>query len=460
MSRQNRNVINMKRDIKINIATCTIVAVLIYVLISIFIASSKEPITTYKVNKTSVSNNITLDGLVIREEKILKSNKAGYICYYIRDGEKIKKNSTVCTVDETGQVYNLVNDSGIYDGLLTEKDYNDIRSMISLYKVGYNDDRFFTAYGFYNNANNKVLELTNEILMQQSTGGNAINGLSAISSPDSGIITYYTDGFEDFKISDITKDAFDKSSYKKQTLKSGDVVSANSPIVKIIPSEKWNIVAPISSEEISVISNSEKVVIRINNSDKEIRMPYEIINSSDGSYINIMLDKYMTKYLAERYVNVEIVKDEDIGLKVPMSAVVDKEVYKVSLEYLSGGGNQNFSEKINLKSVDENGELTVNQITPNILKKDDEYCYIDPSSFKDSDVLFNIQNNETSPVSLLTKDVLKGVYISNRGIAEFARIDIIKIIDDFALIEGNGSVNVYDNIVLDSGSVVENEIIY
>lgn len=455
-----RNVVLFNRDIKINVATCVIIGVMIYVLVSVFIASKKEPITTYRVSKSNVNNNISLDGLIVRDEKILDSTKSGYICYYIRDGEKIKKDSTVCTVDESGEIYNKVNDAELYDGLLTEEDYRDIRSLISLYKVGYKDTDFYSAYTFYNNANNKVLELTNEILMQQTSSNTDATGFNAITSPYSGIITYYTDGYEGIDINNLSKSDFDMSAYKKQTLKSGDVVSAQSPIVKIVPSEKWNIVAPITPEQISAISDNDRVLISINNSENNINVPYEILNFSDGSYINISLEKYMSNYLAERFVNVEIIKEGDSGLKIPMSAIVDKDVYKVPVSYLSGGGNQNYAVKLNLRSMDEEGNLSVRQITPNILNWDEEYCYIDPSSFEDTDVLYNIESNETLAISLLPKDILKGVYISNRGIAEFTKIDIIKTIDEFVLIDSTGNVNVYDNIVYDADSVVENEIIY
>ena len=151
---KNKKLIKFNRDIKINAATCVIAAVLLYVLICVVNYMRKDPITTYKVNKSNVNNNIILSGLVVRDEEVLSASKSGYICYYIRDGEKIEKNSTVCTVDESGQVYNVIADSEEYDDLLTEDDYNEIRSLISLYKVGYKDSEFYNAYNFQNNLNN------------------------------------------------------------------------------------------------------------------------------------------------------------------------------------------------------------------------------------------------------------------------------------------------------------------
>ena len=251
--KNNNKVTKFNRDIKLNIASIIIALIFLYVIITLIISIKKEPITTYKVNKTDINNNLIVEGLAVRDELILNSDKSGYVCYYIRDGEKVKKNSTVCTIDETGQLYNSINDSESYDNLLTREDYNEVRNLKSLYKVSYNDTSFYNSYNFENNVNNKVLELTNEILMQQTESAGGVS-LSAIQSPESGLITYYTDGYESYNISSVSASDFDKSNYKKETLKTGDIISAGTPVVKIIPSESWNILLPVSDEQITAIS--------------------------------------------------------------------------------------------------------------------------------------------------------------------------------------------------------------
>lgn len=456
----NGKVVQIHKDIKVNIATLIVAAILLYVVICVIIAARKEPITTYKVNKSDVSNNITLDGLVVRNEQILYTEKSGYICYYIRDGEKIKKNSTVCTVDETGQIYDVLSDAAEYDNLLTAEDYQDIRSAISLYKVTYRDVDFYNAYNFETNINNKVLELTNEILMQQIQQGGSAVTLSAINSPSSGLVTYYIDGYENYDISKVKMEDFDKSKYEKQTLKSGDIITASSPIVKVIPSENWNIIAPITQTQIDSIAEQSYVKIKINNSSYTMNMPYEIINGSDGTYINIMIDKYLSNFLSERFVSVEIIMAEDSGLKIPVSALVEKDVYQIPISYLSGGGNQNSANRINVQVLDENGEITIKQVAPTIYKIDDKYCYVDPLAFEDTDVLIDIDSNSTIAVSLLTTMKIEGVYSANRGTADFKMVTVIKIVDEFALVESDEALKVYDNIILNSSQVQENQIIY
>ncbi len=460
---KNKKVLNFNRNIKFNIATAIIGAITLYVIIVIFMAIKKEPVTTYKVNKTDINNNIIIEGLVVRNELVLNSDKSGYACYYIRDGEKVMKNSTVCTIDESGQLYNTINDSESYDDLLSADDYNEIRNLISLYKISYKDVSFYNAYNFENNLNNKVLELTNEVLMQQ-VGGTSTT-LSGVSSPESGLVTYYVDGYENFNIYDVNKGSFDKSLYKKTTLKTGDIISAGTPVVKVIPSEKWNIILPVTDDQVAAIKaiypeEGDRINFRINNSSYDMYMPFEIFNGSDGTYLNISLDKYMLNFISERFVSVEIILEDDAGLKVPSSALTEKEVYQIPLSYLSGGGNQSTNNKLNVQVMGQDNEVTIKQVSPIIYKTDEEFCYVDPLAFDETDVILDINTNENMAVSLIPKVTIEGVYSANRGIAEFKMVTVIKTIDDFALVKSDESLNIYDNIILDSDKVYENQIIY
>lgn len=168
----------------------------------------------------------------------------------------------------------------------------------------------------------------------------------------------------------------------------------------------------------------------------------------------------MSNFLSERYLSIEIVMEEDLGLKVPVSAIVDKNVYKIPIEYFSAGGNQSYTTKLNIQVKDENGEITIKQVSPTIYKTDEEYYYVDPLVFDSTDVLYNINNNNTLAVSLLGSDTIQGVYAANRGTAEFKMITIIKTVDEFALIESDENLKIYDNIVMDAATVTENQIIY
>lgn len=461
MKQQNQQrIIQLNKEIRANAATIVIAAVLLYVVISVFMSLGKKTVPIYQVCKGDVSNNFTLQGLAIRDEVIVNTSVSGYICYYISDGEKVKKNSTVCTIDQTGEIYNTPqenNDS--YNNILSNEDYKNIRSLISSYKLSYSDVTFYNAYSFETNANNRVFELTNESKMQQS--GTSGNSISAVHAPDSGLVTYYIDGYENYQISEnIHASDFDKAGYDKMAMKSGDYAEAGNTVVKIIPSEQWNIVAPLTEEQVSELDGRSYVTFRINNSSFKITMPFTIIQGSDGKYINIAIDKYLSNFLSERFVNVEIIQSDESGLKIPSSALVEKGVYKIPIGYLSSNINASNENRLQIQRIDTNGNQSIQQIRPIIYMIDDKYAYIDPEGIEDSDVLMNVNTNNTIAASLLELEPLTGVYFANQGIAEFRRVTIIKTIDEFVLIKGDEELKAYDNIILDSDSVSENQLIY
>lgn len=461
MKKEHRNVIQIHKEIRANAATIVIAAVLLYVVISVITSLGKQTITIYQVSKGDISNDISLQGLAIRDEVVVNSTNSGYICYYITDGEKIKKSSTLCTIDQNGDIYNSMNDSDseAYQTLLTSSDYENLRSLISSYKLSYSDVTFYNAYNFETNANNKMFELMSEIVMKQS--GSSSSGIASISAPDSGLVTYYIDGYENYQISEAMKASdFDKAGYEKKSIKSGEQIEAGNPVVKIIPSEEWNIVAPITDEQIASIEGSSYVTFRINNSNFKITMPYTIVAGSDGNYINIAIDKYMSNYLSERFVSVELLQSDESGLKIPETSIVEKDVYKIPLDYIINGINQSTEYRIHIQKKDTNGNDSLQQIKPTIYFMDDKYAYIDPEGIEDSDVLVNPSNNNTIAASLLEATPITGVYFANQGIAEFRHITILKKIDEFVLIKTGEELKAYDNIVLNSSDVVENQILY
>ena len=457
--KQDHRIVQLNKEIKANAATIVIAAVLLYVVISVITSLGKKSVTIYQVSKGDISNDITLEGLAIRNEVVVNTTNSGYICYYITDGEKVKKDSTVCTIDQTGELSNSVKNTDDSQAMLSQSDYTSIRNLLSSYKSTYSDVTFYNAYSFETNANNKIFELMNEIMMQQA--GTVKSGVATVNAPDSGLVTYYIDGYENYEISGAIKASdFDKAGYDKKAMKSGDMTEAGSAVVKIIPSEEWNIVAPITDDQLADIEGNTYVTFRINNSNFKITMPYTIIQGADGKYINIAIDKYMSNYLSQRFVSVEIVQSDDSGLKIPESAIVEKNVYKIPLSYLSAGSNQTMENRINIQRKDEKGNETIQQMKPRIYKTDEKYAYIDPDGIEDSDVLLDISSNETIAASLLEYETLTGIYFANQGIAEFRQVSIIKTIDEFVLIDGGNELKAYDHIVLNASEVSENQVIY
>ena len=168
----------------------------------------------------------------------------------------------------------------------------------------------------------------------------------------------------------------------------------------------------------------------------------------------------MIDYVDERFLSVEIILDQYEGLKVPNSAIIEKQVYKVPIEYLTAGGDETASNKLYVQSTDEEGNATVKEADTTIYQKDEKFIYVDPVSFSDSDVLIKPDSKDTLQVSKLEHTTLKGVFIANKGVAEFSKINVIKEGEEFSIVDTKDRLRQFDNIVMDSSQVTENQIIY
>lgn len=460
-------IFKLKRQVTINAATIIIAAILIYIIGCIIVTAKKEPITTYKVNNSVVNNDISLEGLIIRSEQVITAPSSGFLCYYTRDEEKVGKNAVLCSIDQTGQLNDMISDTETVQNILRTKDYLYIRDNISYYKSNYSDVGFYDAYNFEASINNKAYELANELLMQQ-LDQNGSTSVSGINAPSSGLATYYIDGYENIDTSNISSDYFDKSSYKKQIHKTGDSVMAGDPVMKLITDDTWYIIAPITFEQLSQIPDSEYVRIKLKNTEYSMTVPYAVITAQDGTYIRLKLSKYMANFISERYIEVSLALDEYSGLKVPVTAIVDKTVYIVPKTLLSENGAMNAINNISVKSIDANGKSKVVNKPVTVYKVEDGMCYIGADFLKPEDYIIEVkpkdysgnEGNNSFPVSQLSTGTIQGVYRTTRAVAEFRMVNIKKQINEFVLVETGEYLKVYDNIVLDASKVKENQVLY
>ncbi|MBR6171720.1 MAG: hypothetical protein IKQ49_00885 [Eubacterium sp.] len=463
--RKNNKVLRMNKAFRINSALIIFGVILLYVLASIFLSLRKEPITTYKVNSSNINNNITCDAVALRSEKEITAGKSGYVCYYVRDGERVAKNAAVCTVDETGSLIQSISLVPEGTSIFTARDYLEIRGTIDNFKSGYSDNAFYNIYNFRKTIESKVLEMSNQILMKEyRTQGPSVQAtIMNMVAPESGIITYYTDGYEKLTPETLKAEDFDRSRYERNILKAGDIVEAGSIIYKILSNEEWNICCRITIDQANTLLDENRLLYTINNSDILMSSNYDLIRMNDDSYVlTLPMNKYMIDYVEERFLTVEIILDDFAGLKVPNTAILDKDVLLVPEEYMTAGGNETGVNKLYVRSVGEDGEPTVSEASPEIYRYDKEkkLYYVGADSLPDGAVLIKPDSTDTLAVSTLDRDKLKGVYQANKGVADFTEITVVKYGDEFTIVTDGEGLREYDNIVMDANGVIENQILY
>lgn len=450
---------------KINIGTIFFCVIFIYLIIHVVRSFQVEKLSIYEVQNSYIDTNINTTALIVRQEKLVNADSSGYVSYYVRDGEKIGKNKTVYTIDETGSVYDKLKDADSDELVMSDDALTEVRTRISTYENYFDYSEFSELYNFKYDIENAVLELTNEALIEQLTALNenetSVATYKKVSTKDAGIITYYKDGFEDFNVDKFKASDVDETKYKKTTLKTGEIINTGEPVYKLITSENWKLVAPITQEEAKRLEDMETVKINISNSSKNIRCKFELKEKDNVNFIILSLSQQMVNYINERYIDIVIFMEQNDGLKIPNTSITEKEVYKIPVEYLSTGSDSATKKFFNVKILDDKGEVSIKQVSPAIYITDKDYCYVDPNDLSADDVILNTETEETLALSKADTSKIKGVYCVNQGVAKFRYIDILFQDDEYTIIKADVSYSVswYDRIVLNQATVTENQII-
>ena len=452
-------------EFRMNIGTIIFAIIFFYIIIRILISLQKESLSIYEVQNSYIDTNISATALIVRQEELVNATSSGYVSYYVRDGEKIGKNKTVYTIDETGSIYEKIKDADSDAFELTNDGLSEIRTRISNFENYFNYASFSDVYNFHYDIENAVLELTNEAMIEQLTSlddsSTDISTYKKVTTTDSGIITYYKDGYENFDIHNFKASDINKSNYKKATLKTGEIINSGDPVYKLITSENWYLIAELSDKQVKELSDQDTVIVNIHNSSKNITCNFELTKQDNKNFIIISLNQQMVNYINDRFIDIVIIQDQNNGLKIPNTSITKKSVYKIPIDYLSQGSDSTSNNLLNIKVLDDKGEVTLKQVSPDIYKTDDEYCYVDPNDFGQNDVLVNTQNNDTRALNTAEKAELQGVFCVNQGIATFRYIDVLYQDDEYTIVkpEVPYSIAWYDRIILDQSLVKENQII-
>ena len=243
--------------------------------------------------------------------------------------------STVYTIDESGRMSELLNESA-GDLSLDEEDYSEIRADISSYLGNYSDMDFREVYDFKTNVDSAILDLVNQNLIDQldSASEDAGTLFTRYNAETAGVVEYYIDGLESATSDNIDPSWFDEENYEWQDLRTASLVSAGDPVYKLVTEEDWQIVFPLdenmenyildemeqnqtTAEDGTVTQNTTYIEIRFDK-DEETVWPSVTVQYVDGQAYGVLsFVNSMVRYAGERYLDFEILRDETVGLKIP-----------------------------------------------------------------------------------------------------------------------------------------------
>ena len=141
----------------------------------------------------------------------------------------------------------------------------------------------------------------------------------------------------------------------------------------------------------------------------------------------------------------ELILEDESGLKIPKSAVIDKKFYLISEEYLTQGGN---SKETGVLVKKEEGAAKFQSV--NIYDRDEEtgMAYLGTDAFEEDTIL--VKPDSTDTCVLNRTESIKGVYNINKGYAVFRQVHILCESDEYYIVEAGSDYGLsnYDHIAL------------
>lgn len=468
MSRKNRNVVKYRRPIRLNVGSVIFLFIFIYLVIIVISYFSSNRSSIYEVVQKRIADNNACTGIILRDEKVSTSNRAGYVSFYVKDGDRVAKKSTIYSLDESGKIYDSLVASQA-DHKLASDDVTRVRNYLKAFQKNFDYSDYSTVSDLRCNIDKAILDFSHlalsDAIKELVKNNNGTSTFQLIPTKTSGIFYSTIDGFETLKEEEITTDTFEND-VENKTIPYDTAIEKGTPVYKIITSESWAIVLNLEKEQYKKLVEKEEksngtaqVSIRFVKDGQETTVPFRTFTRGDGYFATLTLHKYMSSYLTDRFIEIELLLNSAEGLKVPKSALLEKEFYEVPLAYFTTAGENN-AQGLVKKVYNKNGDVDYEFAETNIISKvDDEYAYIEKSSFDSGDIIQNTKTQEEYTIGKTGS--LTGVYNVNKGYCLFKKVEILYQNDEYCIVSDetyNGLSN-YDHILLDSSKASDNEII-
>ncbi|MBQ6733320.1 MAG: hypothetical protein IJR00_00110 [Lachnospiraceae bacterium] len=436
--------------------------ILIYVIIVVVAYFRTERIVGYEVKEGSLSSNhIYNNAIAVREEQLVYAGNSGYVNYFAAEGSRVGTGGLVYTIDSAGGLQEIMMTEGNGTIVFNASDYGELRNQIVQFTSAFHPKSFSTAYDFRNSLNGTAQKLTNQRVLASMEALNdaRVESISYYSSPMSGIVVYHMDGYEDLTPENVTSDMFGDTAYDRNLFGSNALVEEGDPVYKLVTDENWCVVIQTDAETAEQLKSEEYIRVRfLKNQDESWGRVETIVNGKGEHLVALWFSNSMITFCTDRFLSIELLLQEQKGLKIPNTAVVDKSFFLVETSYVTMG--EEGTEGVMKRVYSENGTESVEFVATGVYAEQDGYYYIDPAFLSAGDVLYQPDSQETCTVS--AQETLTGVYNINKGYADFRRINVLYANEEYSIVESDTmyGLSVYDRIVLDASTVTEDELIY
>lgn len=451
-----------------NIGLILFGVIFIYLVITILTYVTKDRVAAYEVREGSILKDTAFTGMALREEKVVTAEESGYVNYFTEADQKMAAGARAYVVSPN-RLEATADKEKNDEVKMSAEDWNGLMLKAQNFNDSFCPQDFKTARTLKeettaliesNTNQNRVTQLNS--LIKDSSGG-----LKVYKSADDGIIEYTMDGYEDMTAEGVGDSQLARQDYSQTELMNNTEVKAGEPVYRLITDENWTLVIKLPEEMEKQfrkrMGDRKSLAVKVKFKDDGETMWGTMKIKRRGRkevYGHISFSSGMVRYAKKRFLDVELILDDQDGLKIPKSSVTTKEFYVVPEDYLTTGGASK-SAGVLRQTRDKKGNSVTEFCQTTVYYRDTEtgMIYLSKDVFRDGDLLVKPESAET--LALGKTDSLQGVFNINKGYAVFKQVNILCESEEYYIVEeGNRyGLSNYDHIALDGTGVRENDVI-
>lgn len=447
---------------------------LIVVLVIVLLAVMGISLLTFIRGKTvrftvasegTLLDSFTVQGVITREETLVKASATGVVRYYYAGGMKLKKNTQLGVLldpyygdlldEKIAAVYAELEEqnagqeeafAGIEKEMLSSiTDFLRGRrntSVSELYdlKESLTESQKHRREIFSISANKRVLALLAE-------AGVYLNEQEAETSRlylrQSGIIEYSYDGYESWTPEQIGADFIanynNAYSFLNVELKNREKGEA---LYRVITSEDWRITLYLTDAQAGFVNGRSELSFYYNEEERMTGEVELLERAAEGWKLVLKLNKSMQAHDTERIATLRFVVREEHGIKISDLCLVSEDLYYVPRAFVTSTGS------VRALLVLINGEAET--VPVSIVFGDEENSYFRlPEGLSPGMTVMSVRTEEEQTVSqVLTLGdhrQVEGVYTVNGSNEVFRPVTVILRQDGYAIVDG---LSLFDRVKL------------
>lgn len=440
-----------------NIGLAIFGIIFIYLVVTVLLYLTGTHVSAYEVREGSILKDNAYTGFVLRNEVVVQAEADGYVNYFAMEGSKVGVKTRVYTLSD--RELDFADTTSDESRKLSSDEQAAMLLRVQAFSEGFEEERFSDVYSLKDTVKTVLESRSNQNRQAQldAMAGQENSGIQIYQASSDGIIAYSTDGYETMQLKDISEATFSKENYEKSDLKNNMEVKAGSPVYKLIKNDNWTVVILLQEETAEEMREIELVRVRFSKDQETAVAEFSIQEMGNLSLGVLTMDSSMIRYAKERYLDLELILEDESGLKIPKSAVIDKKFYLISEEYLTQGGN---SKETGVLVKKEEGAAKFQSV--NIYDRDEEtgMAYLGTDAFDEDTIL--VKPDSTDTCVLNRTESIKGVYNINKGYAVFRQVHILCESDEYYIVEAGSDYGLsnYDHIALNGADVNENDVVF